>query len=251
MPELPHEFSPKGVLLVIPAFRESRRLPGFLPHLLSALRESGLPVRVRVVDDGSPGADREGCEALCRKLSVGFPALSPMLSLNRNLGKGGAVYAGWAGETEARWLGFCDADGSVGPDEVVRLIRILLEDGFAGDALIASRLAGGSRPVRRSLWRGALSRLFSAWVRRVTGLSVRDSQCGCKFVRRTVFERVRPELTEFRFAFDVELLCRLTASGAAIREEPVAWTGRPGGSLSVMRDGMRMLRAAPRFRTRK
>lgn len=248
MPETPHELPENGVLLVLPAFRESRRLPAFLPPLLRVLRESGLPVRVRVVDDGSPESDRVATAGLVRLLSDEFPALLPLVSLPCNLGKGGAVYAGWSDETTARWLGFCDADGSVGPDEVVRLIRILLESGFDADALVASRRAGCDPGVSRSFWRGVLSRAFSVWVRLVTGLPVRDSQCGCKFVLRETYRRVRPGLTETRFAFDVELLVRLMKSGASIREEPVAWHERSGGTLSVPRDGFRMLAAVLRFR---
>jgi dolichyl-phosphate beta-glucosyltransferase len=250
MSKIPNEAPGESVLLVIPAFRESRRLPLFLRPLLTALCESGLSVCVRVVDDGSPVPERDSVATLCRNLSTEFPALLPMMGLPANLGKGGAVYAGWDAEGESGWLGFCDADGSVGPDEVVRLIRILFVNDTGVDALIASRHAGRAKPVSRSLWRGALSRIFSAWVRLVTKLAVRDSQCGCKFVRRDVFVRVRPELGELRFAFDVELLSRLASAGASIREEPVAWSGRSGGSLSVVRDGMRMAFTVLRFRRR-
>ncbi len=237
------------VLLVIPAFRESRRLPAFLGPLLHTLRESGLPVVVRVVDDGSPSPEPESLARHCRELSAEFPALLPLIALPANVGKGGAVYAGWFGGPESHWLGFCDADGSVSPAEMARLIRKLLAPEFAAAALIASRLAPGARPSGRSAWRGVLSRLFSAYAGLVTGLAVRDTQCGCKFVRRTAYESVRPRLTEYRFAFDVELLARLAASGAAIREEPVVWIGKPGGSLSVLRDGFRMLGVVLRLRS--
>ena len=41
------------VLLVIPCFKERRRLPGFLDTLCPAIEASGLPIDLLAVDDGS------------------------------------------------------------------------------------------------------------------------------------------------------------------------------------------------------
>jgi len=243
------------ILLVIPAFRESRRLPAFLEPLLVALRDARVPVRVRVVDDGSPEAEREAVRALCGRLSREHAALMPPLLLPRNTGKGGAIRAGWDASPDDAVRGFCDADGSIPPAEIVRLIRHLLSPDFAADALIASRAMPDAVTHGRTPFRAVLSRLFAVAVRRLVGLDVRDSQCGCKFVRRAAYDRIRDRLVENRYAFDVELLTALVDSGADFEEAGVAWRARAGGSLSPLRDGYAMLgsvvRIARRFRRRR
>ena len=79
------------VNIVIPAYNEGRRLPDYLPRLCEALAKSSLPWRITIVDDGSREDDsrrmRE-CVRLCGE-QVSFHRLPA------NVGKGGAVYAGW------------------------------------------------------------------------------------------------------------------------------------------------------------
>ena len=180
--------------LVIPAYCEGKRLPDFTERLLSALAQSGLSVEVQVVDDGSPEKERVAMAALCEELSGHRPFLRPLISLPINAGKGGAVYAGWDMAGDASWVGFCDADGSVPPDEVVRLMQALLAANDPMACVIASRRSAVGKSVRRAWLRGGLSRVFAAWVRLCTGLCVRDMQGGCKFVPTAVYRQIRAEL---------------------------------------------------------
>jgi glycosyltransferase involved in cell wall biosynthesis len=160
----------------------------------------------------------------------------------RNGGKGAAVYTGWdAAGAEAEWLGFCDADGSVGAEEVFRIADGLRPAGAGPDLVAASRMATGARREGGGPTRAVLGRIFAAASRAVAGVELGDTQCGAKFIRADVYKVIRPQLRVTRFAFDVELLARARRAGARIVEEPVAWTHRPGGSLRVVRDGMKML----------
>lgn len=215
-----------------------------------ALARSGLSVAVQVVDDGSPPKEGAAVAALCERLRGRWPMMRPLIALPANVGKGGAVYAGWDMAAEARWLGFCDADGSVPADEVVRLMRMVLTANDPVVCVIASRRSSDGKSVRRRWPRGGLSRLFSAWVRRCAGLRVRDTQCGCKFIPATIYQTIRPELRERRFVFDVELLKRAIEAGVRVIEEPVNWVSRPGGSLRLWRDGAAMAAGVWRLRNR-
>jgi len=235
-------------LLVIPAYCEGRRLADFAEALLVALVESRLPVEVQVVDDGSSSEDREAESALCERLNARWSGWRPLRVLPVNEGKGATVYAGWDAAGDVRWLGFCDADGSVPPDEVVRLMRVAMASSDPLACVIASRRAAPMKTVRRSWLRSGLSAVFAAWVRRCTGLVVQDTQCGCKFVPAAVYLTIRPELRERRFVFDVELLFCAVRAGARVREEPVNWVSRPGGSLRLWRDGAAMVAAVWRLR---
>jgi glycosyltransferase involved in cell wall biosynthesis len=238
-------------LLVIPAFSEGGRLPVFAEALLPVLVASGISVEVQVVDDGSPEEHRVALVVLCDELHARWAGWRPLLALPVNQGKGGAVYSGWDTAGEASWLGFCDADGSVSADEVVRLMKLIHESGHASECVIATRGTATGKPVRRTWRRSLLSSLFTAWARWCTGLNIPDTQCGCKFVPMEVYRAIRPQLRDRRFAFDVELLLRAVQSGVAVRMEPVTWTARPGGSLRLWSDGAAMVVAVWRLRARE
>ena len=125
-----------------------------------------------------------------------------------NLGKGGAVYSGWDSDLESEWLGLLDADGSIPPHEVLRLLS-LLEQADTPDAFFAP--AARSSAARSKVPGSGmfLDAIFATLVAVGTGIPVYDSQCGFKLVRRRCYEAIRGRLREKRFAFDVELLVAL------------------------------------------
>jgi dolichyl-phosphate beta-glucosyltransferase len=233
------------VHLVIPAYNEGRRLPNYLPRLCEALSKAPLQWQITVVDDGSRENDSHGmqeCVLLCGP-QVRFHRLSA------NSGKGAAVYAGWDLHRESEWLGLLDADGSIPPYEVVRLMSFL-EKNDAPDALFCSRCKILGRTVERSWFRHLGGRLFATFVCVATGIPVYDSQCGFKLVRRECYEAVKSRLHEKRFAFDVELLVALTESGATVIEFPIDWYDVPGSKVHFFRDTVRMLATVIRLRIR-
>ena len=148
---------------------------------------------------------------------------------------------------ESEWLGLVDADGSIPPYEVLRVLSMLRKDNVP-DALFASRCKILGRTVRRSWLRHLCGRVFATLVATVTRIPVYDSQCGFKLVRRGCYESVRGRLREKRFAFDVELLVALRQSGARIIEVPIDWFDVAGSKLHFLRDTSRMLAAVVRMR---
>ncbi len=228
------------VLLIVPCFHERARLPGFLPELCRALTESGQPVRLRVVDDGSGPEEQAWLGewiAAQRKL---WPLLLPPLLLAQNSGKGGAVYAGWDDcdvvtaptVQAAQWLGFVDADGAISPAEVIRLISLLPEPGAGPSALYAVRTGGEGTVVTREPGRALSGRVFRWLVRLLFRFPVPDTQCGCKFIPAAGWARLRSHLHETRFTFDVELTAQLLRSGIPIRTVPIHWSESPGSRLN-------------------
>ena len=183
------------------------------------------------------------CTQLCGE-EVGFHRLPS------NSGKGGAVYAGWALDYHSDWVGLLDADGSIPPHEVLRILS-LLEQEDTPDAFFASRCKILGRTVHRSRTRHAGGRLFATLVAVSTGIPVYDSQCGFKLIRRKCYEAIRGHLREKRFAFDVELLIALRQSGARIIEVPIDWHDVPGSKLHFLRDTLQMLAAVISMRRRR
>ncbi len=222
---------PPRLLLVIPCYHESGRLPDFLPGLCSALEAADLPVAIQVCDDGSGKAEQTRLRAVVDALRPAHPRLRPLVALPENQGKGGAVYAGWETATTEDLVGFVDADGAVSPDETTRVAAIALNNARNGTATIAVRVRGAGRTVHRTPVRLVTGLGFRWLVRLLFGLPVPDTQCGCKIVPTAAWRALRPHLREFRFCFDVELLCHLLRHGTRLHAVPIDWTESPGSRI--------------------
>lgn len=240
----------ESVHLVVPCFHESGRIMKFLPDLCRELDAAG-DCRVLVVDDGSAADEQQRTKDLVEGLKQRHPCLESPLLLARNLGKGGAVYAGWGANRDAEWLGFVDADGSVPAAEVARLLRMARERGTIGGAIFASRVMMLGRKVQRHLHRHLLGRVYATLVSELLRVPVYDSQCGFKLVPNSVFQAIAPLLSTGGFAFDVELLVALLDSGCKVREEPIDWHEVPGGKIKLLRDSWRMFRDVLRIRAKR
>jgi glycosyltransferase involved in cell wall biosynthesis len=232
--------------LVVPAFRESRRLPALVARWTErALAERAGIVELIVVDDGSPPADadaeREAAQRAARRLAeAGAPHRVRFEALPRNRGKGAAVRHGWSlADPAARWLGFVDADGAVSAREVWRLTRRLADDPPV-EVLAATRIRMAGRVIDRSLARHLQGRVFATLVEELYGLGFYDTQCGAKFFRAEALRPILPLLEENRWLLDVEALAILARRGARMVEEPIDWSD-PGGSKVVpLLDPLRM-----------
>ena len=112
-----------SVHLVIPCYKESQRLPFFLPRLCEEMERLG-GVNIMVVDDGSGPGEAAATRAYIDSIRSAHPCLRAMLELPENRGKGGAVYAGWEQHTGEEMLAFVDADGSCTAAETARLISL-------------------------------------------------------------------------------------------------------------------------------
>ena len=227
--------------LILPCYRESARLPHFLEDLCTAMeRING--VQVLVVDDGSGAAECDATRAAVETMRARHPCLLPMLELPLNIGKGGAVYAGWNDCAGCEWLGFVDADGSVPADEVVRLIELARGESNPPRALFASRVKMLGHKIDRQLKRHLLGRIYATLVSELLNVPVYDSQCGLKLVPAAAWRKIKPALTVTGFAFDAQLLLALRHSGCEVIEVPIDWHETPGGKIRLVRDAMTMTR---------
>ncbi|MFZ4696185.1 MAG: glycosyltransferase [Verrucomicrobiia bacterium] len=230
----------EGCLLAIPAHRDLVRLKPFLVSLCETLEVSALrSVRVLVVDDGSPAGEQGALARFVEDLRPRYPFLLPAHVLFRNLGKGGAVRAGWDLGDGSRWLGFVDADGAVPAREVVRLMR-LAERGDGGCCYFATRIRMLGYRVRRRTSRHLVGRAFATLSSLLLGIHVYDSQCGLKIIPATAYARIRPLLVSSGYAMDVELVVALDATEIPMVEVPIDWEDVPGGKVSLLRDPWKM-----------
>lgn len=238
---------PATVHLIIPCYRESGRLGPFLNELCEVtamLRD----VTIRVVEDGSDKAETDRMRELITPMRKTYSHVLEPLFLPENLGKGGAVYAGWNLEKEADWLAFVDADGSCSAQEVAKLVGHAREQLTPHSALFASRMGQFNRHVHRQIKRRIMGHVFASLVSMLLNIRIHDSQCGLKLVPRAAYERFAPFLIIRGFAFDVELLASLHDIEVPFLEVPIEWFEVPGGHVRLVRDSWRMARDVWRIR---
>jgi hypothetical protein len=141
-----------------------------------------------------------------------------MLEFEAPLGKGGAIWEGFAA-AQAQLLLFADADNMVRASEAERLVRALDSHDIAiGDRVRGEEEDGGQSPLRQIITKS--SRL---WVRLFLGLPYRDTQCGAKAFRGSAWRAIASRIWERGWAFDLDVLAHAHAMGLSVAEIPVRW----------------------------
>jgi len=217
---------PADCTLVIPAYNEEARVGSLLKEI------SGFAGTVILVCDGT-----DETPDVIGSYTKEHPEINIIcLTFPERLGKGGGILAGMkAASTPC--IGYMDADGSTGIDQMLLLFDRL----SSVDGAIGSRWVPGSvLRVRQSLWRQLESRVFNLLVRALFGLRFRDTQCGAKVFRKAALDSVIPEIASRGFEFDVELLWRLKQHGFTVEEVSTVWENRDDSRVTSS-DAGRML----------
>ncbi|MGI9432247.1 MAG: glycosyltransferase family 2 protein [Myxococcota bacterium] len=210
------------IILIIPAFEEESRLA----DVLAGVAESGAPVDVVVIDDGSQDATSR----------VAREAGAIVLRHPCNLGYGAAVQTGYkyALRSGAKQLVQMDADGQHDPRAIGQLLEAL--DTGDWDLIVGSRFleAGDyhmSLPKRlgRDLFRG---------IARLLGMSVTDPTSGFQAMNRSVLEFYCGDFFPSDFP-DVDVLFAVHRQGLRILEVPVEMS--EGLRKSSLHSGLRTL----------
>ena len=228
----------------MPCFNEEKRLPifcekwkAFVLTERSRLESLISSFDLVFVDDGSMDGTSEILQKLQKTLLEmnGSGAQRVRLErLNVNQGKGAAVRRGLevaAGDL----ILITDADLSAPLKEFFKLVSADVDLAFGSRAVLGSFIVKKQSGIRPQL-----GRLFNSFMRLVTGLPYRDTQCGFKLIRRTLAHTLLPKLQENRFAFDVEMILLASKAHATIAEVPIEWAHDESSRVSVLKDGIQM-----------
>ena len=237
---------PFEILLVTPVWKDSARLKGFGAKLAKALANSPLPVHWIIADDGSGPNEDAPLRALKESFSQVFPSIQLHFAA-LHLGKGAVVREAWALHPEAEWLAFVDADGSVTPGEMLRLIHQAVE---SETSVLGIRKSTADTEFIESPWRAIFHRGFLLATHLLLDLQCADPQCGAKVLHGTQYRRIASGLQENGLAFDSELLCHLKRDGSSWSQIPVSWIEKSGGKVRPLRDAWGMFAALLRIRKR-
>lgn len=225
--------------LVIPAFNEADRLAKGFERLAPYWPDDD-DHEVIMVDDGSSDDTLRSAHRV-----YGHLRHFSLVRYETNVGKGGAVRVGLA-QARGRHVIVADADMAIHPQHF----------GAIDHALDSVALAPGVRvstgsPRYSNLMRTGGGALYHQLVRRTTGVTLRDTQCGCKGYR--LGEGRLLALLGFveRFSVDAEMFYLALRLGLTMEPVPVTWTDVPGSSVHVLSGALttwRELRSIPRTR---
>ncbi len=133
-----------------------------------------------------------------------------------------------------------DADLSSPIEEYAKLAAAApdrdLDIALGSRALSESRIEKRQNPLRQSM-----GKTFNLFVRLLTGLPFRDTQCGFKLLDRSRTEPLFEKMRVDGFAFDVELIFLAQRFGLSVAEVPVIWRNDERSSVGLVTDPARML----------
>jgi glycosyltransferase involved in cell wall biosynthesis len=162
--------------IIIPLYNEAGSLPGLFERLAEVMAGAPAPYagayEVVLVDDGSS----DDSFRLCAEQHRRDPRVR-VIRFRRNFGKTAALRAGFS-LSRGRYLVTLDADMQEDPADLFTMLAQL----DAGYDLVSGWRATRNDPLNKTL----PSRVFNSVVARVTGLRLRDFNCGFKAYRREV-----------------------------------------------------------------
>ncbi|MDB4527081.1 MAG: hypothetical protein P1U82_14975 [Verrucomicrobiales bacterium] len=222
------------LLLVIPCYRESRRLPPFLNELCPSLEKLPFKVSILVADDGSGPEELAKLTAIVEEERETYGALlQPVLELSHE-GKGGTILRAWiAGPPSTTHYAFADADGAVSPEEIRRvLLDFITTPNLDPDACaFAIRKTTSTTAIKRDPIRRLMGLVYYRLVRFILDSQVYDPACGFKILSRRFWEKCGPQLTEKEWALDIEIVARLDYYGFPLVQIPVNWEEKGGSKI--------------------
>jgi len=228
------------ISIVVPAWNEAARIPSALRQIVGYVEPRGNRFEVLVVDDGSTDDTVSVVEQICRETNAVRLLRNP-----GNCGKGFAVRNGML-EARGEYLLFTDADLSSPITEADRLLEPL-KTGY--DVVFGSRALRPEWVFPRQPWlRETAGKTFNLFVRALTALPFRDTQCGFKAFRREAARAIFSRQTIPGFGFDVEILYLARKLGYRVLETPVHWANDTRTKVHPFRDGSRMFADLLRIR---
>lgn len=213
-------------LVIFPTYNEKENIERMVRKVLS------LPggFHILVVDDNSP----DGTGEIVKGLIAEFPNKLFLQSRPGKLGLGTAYILGfkWALENDYQFIFEMDADFSHNPDDLIKLYEACVLEGY--DLAIGSRYIRGVNVVNWPMGRVLLSYFASTYVRKITGMSIRDTTAGFKCFRRKVLEAINLDKIQFSgYAFQIEMKFLAWKLGFKIKEVSIIFMDRMEGQSKM------------------
>lgn len=209
--------------IIIPAYNEAKRLPLTLLDIDKRLAAAKFSYEILVINDGS----HDNTAEIVTKMSRVVRNLHLVDNIV-NRGKGGVVRQGMRlGKGSVRL--FMDADNATTIDQFEQMIPFF-DEGYG--VVIGDRaIQGSTLEPPESVIRQIAGKLGNLWIQIFLLPGIWDTQCGFKAFTAEAAEKIFV-LSEINgWGFDAEALALGKALGYRIKEVPVHWVARGGGSI--------------------
>lgn len=212
-------------LVIIPTYNEKENAENIVRKVFSLIGD----FHILIIDDGSP----DGTAQIIKNLQQEFPGKLHIVERAGKLGLGTAYIAGfkWAIAHNYEYIFEMDADFSHNPDDLIRLFEACYS---GADMSIGSRYKTGVNVVNWPMSRVLMSYYASAYVRVVTGMSIRDTTAGFKCYTQKVLRAIDLDNIKMKgYAFQVEMKFTAWKLGFKIEEVPIVFTDRKVGASKM------------------
>jgi dolichyl-phosphate beta-glucosyltransferase len=221
--------------LVIPAYNEAERLPATLERIQEHRRSWSFSNEIIIVVE--PGED--GTLALAENVAKSASQFA-VLTHHEKRGKGFAVRSGML-RARGDFVFFTDADLSTPLEDLDASLQRFRKDRSI-DVIVGNRQHPETLILEhQSVSREWMGKIFNRIAVSMTGLNIRDTQCGFKGFRHRAANEIFGRQRIDGFSFDVEVLLLAQAMGFSTVEVPVHWTNSPTSRVRVLHDSMGML----------
>ena len=214
-------------LVIIPTYNEKENIRDIINAVLNLAEHQ---FDVLIVDDNSP----DGTGDIVDSMIAERPDRIHILKRAGKQGLGTAYIAGfkWALDHHYEYIFEMDADFSH-PVEKLPELQAACATGGA-HVSVGSRYLTGVNVVNWPMGRMLMSYFASAYVRLVTGMTVRDATAGYVCYRREVLQSINLDAVEFKgYAFQIEMKFTAYRMGFVIKEVPIVFVNRVKGTSKM------------------
>lgn len=212
-------------MVVVPTYNEIENIARMV-HTVMALSSA---FDLLIVDDGSP----DGTAEVVEQLQSNYTDRLHLLKRSKKEGLGKAYLAAfdWGLARDYDFIFEMDCDFSHNPADLERLLQAGQEGAHIA---IGSRYVTGVNVVNWPMGRVMLSYYASAYVRLITGMSVRDATAGFVCYRRDFLKALNFNKIRFKgYAFQIEMKYIAFRLGYVLKEVPIIFTDRQEGTSKI------------------
>lgn len=202
--------------LCLPVYNEAAILASNVQRIVDFIQENDLAVDCRLVILVNGSTDQSA--QIAQELSQRWPNL--VNYQDYKVASRGSALLAYADISTADWWGFMDIDLAVDLNSLRKFFELMTDQSV--DVLLASRLMAESSYTNNWI-RKIISVVYNQLARFVLKTSVKDHQCGFKFISQSWWQTLRPYLQDSRWFLDTEIVAWTTKLGGRIIEMPVDW----------------------------
>lgn len=214
------------VLVVVPTYNELENIR----LIVSRIRKTIPKLDILIADDNSP----DGTGEVADELSATDPQIKVLHRKNKSgLGAAYLEAFAWANSNKYDVVVEMDADGSHRPDDLVNILKALVN----ADVALGSRWVKGGKVINWPLHREILSRGGNLYTRVVLGIPVKDATGGFRAYRMSALQKIDITSVESQgYCFQVDMAWRAIQAGLKVVEVPITFVEREIGESKMSGD---------------